>query len=107
MSGVITQLISGVRPRGSGREQRLGTIVVVKPHNEPLSPTEISLAEHVASQAGLVVRNVRLTAELQHTIDELRASRGGWSELRTRRDRRSSAASTTAPSNNSSLWACN
>ncbi|HEV8596746.1 MAG TPA: histidine kinase, partial [Candidatus Dormibacteraeota bacterium] len=56
-------------------DEHLGTIVVAKPHNEQLSPTEIRLAEHVASQAGLVVRNVRLTAELQHTIDELRASR--------------------------------
>jgi signal transduction histidine kinase len=55
--------------------EHLGTIVVAKPHNEPMSLTEIGLAEHVASQAGLVVRNVRLTAELQHTIDELKASR--------------------------------
>jgi signal transduction histidine kinase len=55
--------------------EHLGTVVVAKPPNEPLSPTEIGLAEHVASQAALVVRNVRLTAELQHSIDELRASR--------------------------------
>jgi signal transduction histidine kinase len=55
--------------------EHLGTVVVVKPHSEPLSPTEKGLAVHVASQAGLVVRNVRLTAELQHTIDELQASR--------------------------------
>jgi len=31
--------------------------------------------QHLASQAGLVLRNVQLTAELQATIDELRASR--------------------------------
>jgi signal transduction histidine kinase len=55
--------------------EHLGTVVVVKPPNEPFSPAEIGLAEHVSSQAGLVVRNVRLTAELQRTIDELRASR--------------------------------
>ena len=30
---------------------------------------------HLASQAGLVLRNAALTAELQATIDELRASR--------------------------------
>ncbi len=53
----------------------LGTIVLSKPKNEPLSPTEAALVQHVASQAGLVVRNVRLTAELRLTIDELRASR--------------------------------
>jgi signal transduction histidine kinase len=55
--------------------ERLGTIVLSKPKNEPLSPTEAALVQHVASQAGLVVRNVRLTAELRLTIDELRASR--------------------------------
>ena len=56
-------------------DERLGAIAVHKPPNEPLTPAEAALAEHVASQAGLVVRNVRLTAELRRTIDELRASR--------------------------------
>ncbi|HUL84887.1 MAG TPA: histidine kinase [Actinomycetota bacterium] len=56
-------------------DERLGAIAVHKPPNEPLAPAEAALAEHVASQAGLVVRNVRLTAELRRTIDELRASR--------------------------------
>src|SRR5205814_7918244 len=46
-----------------------------KPPNEPLSSTEDALVLDVASQAGLVLRNVRLTAELQATVDELRASR--------------------------------
>jgi signal transduction histidine kinase len=66
---------SGVFPVTHDGEH-LGTIVVTKPSGEPLSPAEIGLAERVASQAGLVVRNVRLTAELRHTIEELRASRG-------------------------------
>ena len=56
-------------------DERLGVIAVHKPPNEPLAPTEAALAEHVASQAGLVVRNVRLTAELRRTIEDLRASR--------------------------------
>jgi hypothetical protein len=56
-------------------DEVLGEIVLYKPRNEPLSPTEATLAEHVASQAGLVVRNVRLTEELRNTIEELRASR--------------------------------
>ena len=56
-------------------DEPLGEIVLAKPPNEPLSPTEAALAEHVASQAGLVLRNVRLTAELRQTIEELRASR--------------------------------
>jgi len=33
------------------------------------------LLDHLASQAGLVLRNVRLTAELQATVDDLTASR--------------------------------
>ena len=40
-----------------------------------MSAAEDKLLEHLASQAGLVLRNVRLTAELQATIDDLRASR--------------------------------
>jgi signal transduction histidine kinase len=56
-------------------DEMLGVIVLRKPRTEPLSATESSLAEHVASQAGLVLRNVGLTAELRLTIDELRASR--------------------------------
>jgi len=60
-----------VRHRG----EVLGAITLQKPRNEPVSAAEDKLLEHLASQAGLVLRNVRLTAELQATIDDLRASR--------------------------------
>ncbi|HEY3033093.1 MAG TPA: hypothetical protein VGJ54_00340, partial [Streptosporangiaceae bacterium] len=40
-----------------------------------VSAAKDKLLEHLASQAGLVLRNVALTAELQATIDDLRASR--------------------------------
>ena len=56
-------------------DETLGVVALHKPKNEPLSPTETALAQHVASQAALVVRNVRLNAELRNTIEELRASR--------------------------------
>jgi len=56
-------------------DELLGALTLEKPRNEPLSPTEDKLLQDLASQAGLVLRNVRLTAELQTTIDELRASR--------------------------------
>jgi signal transduction histidine kinase len=56
-------------------DELLGALALEKPRNEPLSPTEDRLLQDLASQAGLVLRNVRLTAELQATIDELRASR--------------------------------
>ena len=53
----------------------LGAISLTKPPNEPLTSAEDSLRQQVASQAALVMRNARLTAELRATIDELRASR--------------------------------
>jgi len=53
----------------------LGAIALQKPRNEPVSAAEDKLLAHLGSQAGLVLRNVRLTAELQATIDDLRASR--------------------------------
>ena len=53
----------------------LGALSLHKPPNEPLTSTEDELIVHLASQAGLVLRNAALTAELGATIDELRASR--------------------------------
>jgi signal transduction histidine kinase len=53
----------------------LGALSLHKPPNEPLTSTEDELMRHLASQAGLVLRNAALTAELRATIDELRASR--------------------------------
>jgi len=56
-------------------DELLGAISLSKPPSEPLTGTEDSLVRHLASQAGLVMRNATLNAELQATIDELRASR--------------------------------
>jgi len=56
-------------------DELLGAITVQKPRNEPVSAAEDKLLEHLASQAGLVLRNVRLTTELQARVDDLRASR--------------------------------
>jgi signal transduction histidine kinase len=53
----------------------LGALTLVKPADEPVSTAEESLLANVASQAGLMLRNVRLTAELRATIDDLTASR--------------------------------
>jgi signal transduction histidine kinase len=53
----------------------LGAIALRKPRSEPLSPTEQKLVEDLAAQAGLVLRNARLTAELLAKVEELRASR--------------------------------
>jgi signal transduction histidine kinase len=46
-----------------------------KPPSEPVSASENQLLDDLASQAGLVLRNAALTAQLRATIDDLRASR--------------------------------
>jgi signal transduction histidine kinase len=53
----------------------LGAFTIEMPASEPLSATSERLTADLATQAGLVLRNVRLTEELKATIDELRASR--------------------------------
>jgi signal transduction histidine kinase len=56
-------------------DELLGALAIQKPRNESVTAAEDKLLTHLASQAGLVLRNVRLTAELRATIDDLRASR--------------------------------
>jgi signal transduction histidine kinase len=53
----------------------LGALTLAKPAGEPVSAAEEDLLANVASQAGLVLRNAALTAELRATIDDLTASR--------------------------------
>jgi signal transduction histidine kinase len=53
----------------------LGAVTLVKPADEPVSAGEERLLAGVASQAGLLLRNARLTAQLRATIDDLTASR--------------------------------
>jgi signal transduction histidine kinase len=67
----ITAEALAVRHQG----EFLGALTVTKPPSEPLTPTETKLLSDLASQVGLVLRNVRLTSELQARLEELRASR--------------------------------
>ncbi|HEX2031536.1 MAG TPA: GAF domain-containing sensor histidine kinase, partial [Actinomycetota bacterium] len=53
----------------------LGALTVAKARGEPFRPAEEKLLEDLAAQAGLVLRNVRLTEELRANLEELRASR--------------------------------
>jgi signal transduction histidine kinase len=53
----------------------LGALTVTKPGSETLNPVESKLLADLAGHAGLVLRNVRLTAELLDRVEELRASR--------------------------------
>ena len=70
--------IAPVRHQG----ELLGTIAVTKPASEPLTPNEAELLDRLAEQAGLVLSNARLTADLEARLaqiaaqaNELRASR--------------------------------
>src|SRR3954452_11084968 len=56
-------------------DEVLGSVLVTKRINDPLTPPEAALLEPVASQAGMLLRKLGLTTELRATIDELRASR--------------------------------
>ena len=53
----------------------LGALSVSKRRGEALTPIEQKLVDDLAHQAGLVLKNVGLTADLQTRLDELRASR--------------------------------
>jgi signal transduction histidine kinase len=53
----------------------LGALALIKRPGDALSPIEVKLVDDLASEAGLVLRNVALTEELREHVDELRASR--------------------------------
>ncbi|MGZ4147591.1 MAG: sensor histidine kinase [Actinomycetota bacterium] len=52
----------------------LGALAVAMPANDPIDPVREKLIDDLAAQAGLALRNVRLTAELQTRLDELSAA---------------------------------
>jgi signal transduction histidine kinase len=53
------------------RHELLGAVAVSKRPGESLSPAETKLLDDLAHQAGLVLRNVRLTTELRARLEEL------------------------------------
>jgi signal transduction histidine kinase len=53
----------------------LGALTVTKRRGESLTPIEIKLMDDLAHQAGLVLKNVGLTADLQARLVDLRGSR--------------------------------
>lgn len=61
----------GVRHRG----ELLGAITITKPAGETVTPVEERLLQDVAAQAGLVLRNAQLTADLQLRLQQLEESR--------------------------------
>jgi signal transduction histidine kinase len=53
----------------------LGALSITKRPGESLTPVEENLLAHLAGQAGLVLKNVGLSADLQTRLEDLRASR--------------------------------
>ncbi|MEY2397196.1 MAG: hypothetical protein QOJ00_370 [Actinomycetota bacterium] len=56
-------------------DETLGYLTLKKPVGEPVAPPDVKLMSGLAGQAGLLLRNARLTAELYERLDQLRASR--------------------------------
>jgi signal transduction histidine kinase len=52
----------------------LGALAVRKPASDPVSPADEKLIAGLAGQAGLVLRNVRLTEELKLHLEDLKAA---------------------------------
>ena len=69
----ITDATRAVEVRHQG--ELLGALSVTKRRGETLTPIEEKLVDDLAHQAGLVLKNVGLSADLQARLDELRASR--------------------------------
>ena len=64
-------LVEPVQHRG----ELLGALSLVKPRGDDVRPAERQLLRDLASQAGLVLRNVRLTEDLRVRLVELQESR--------------------------------
>ena len=56
------------------RGELLGALAVAMPPTDPIDEPKAKLVADLAAQAGLVLRNVRLTGELQARLEELRAA---------------------------------
>jgi signal transduction histidine kinase len=56
------------------RGELLGALAVAMPPADPIDEPKARLVADLAAQAGLVLRNVRLTAELQARLEDLRAA---------------------------------
>jgi signal transduction histidine kinase len=62
----------------------LGVLAIAEAHNRPVLPSEEKLLADLASQAGVVLRNVRLTAELERRLDDISEHAGALRASRQR-----------------------
>ena len=97
---VLGDVTRSVEVRHQG--ELLGALSVTKRRGESLTPIEEKLVDDLAHQAGLVLKNVGLSADLQVRLDELRASRQRLVQARISSGAGSNAICTTALSNTSS-----
>jgi signal transduction histidine kinase len=76
VNGVLPELPDATRSVAVHHQgELLGALSVEKRRGESLTPVEEKLLDDLAHQAGLVLKNVGLTADLQRRLEELRASR--------------------------------
>ncbi len=76
MSGATLPDLPGDRAVGVvSAGETLGALTITKARGEVVTPPEEKLLDDLAAQAGLMLRNVRLTAELMQRVEQLRASR--------------------------------
>ncbi|MBJ7594659.1 MAG: sensor histidine kinase [Candidatus Dormibacteraeota bacterium] len=74
-NGTLPSVDGGVIVPVRHQGDLLGALSVAKRIGETLTPVEENLLSHLASQAGLVLKNVGLTGDLQARLVDLRASR--------------------------------
>ena len=64
--------------------ENLGELAVLKRAGEPMTPVEENLLADLAAQAGQVLRNVRLTADLQARLEQISTQAADLRESRQR-----------------------
>lgn len=70
----LTELVPGRHLRAVQHSgELLGLLVVEERDDEPLTPVDVELLDSLAAQAGLVVRNLGLTAALQDRLRDVSA----------------------------------
>jgi signal transduction histidine kinase len=77
LTGQVLPPMAGVDHAVAVRHQGelLGALILTKRAGESLSPIEQKLVADLAGQAGLMLKNAGLTADLQARLEDLRASR--------------------------------
>ncbi len=57
------------------QDELLGVLTIAKPRGERVTEVDIDLVERLAAASGVLLRNLRLDAELAQRLDEIEASR--------------------------------